>query len=161
MGWPSRNSYANEFITDMYYDKPITVASRSKACTVFARSNAGIVGSNPTQDMDLCVRLFCFCVVLCVGTCLATGWSPSKESYRLYKKRLRNWRRGQSPAKCCRAIDEWLNECLVLNVDGQSQKATLYDCSIFNIQQNASWNQHNIYKLINCRQICSSQFHNN
>jgi hypothetical protein len=27
--------------------------------TVFARSNAGIVGSNPTQAMDICVRLFC------------------------------------------------------------------------------------------------------
>jgi hypothetical protein len=29
----------------------------------------------------MCARLFC--VVLCVGSGLATGWSPSKESYRL------------------------------------------------------------------------------
>jgi hypothetical protein len=36
-------------------------------------SNARIVGSNPTQGMDVCVRLFC---VLCVGSCLATGQSP-------------------------------------------------------------------------------------
>jgi hypothetical protein len=36
-----------------------------------ARSNAGIVGSNPTQGMD--VRLFCVHVVLCVGRGLATG----------------------------------------------------------------------------------------
>jgi hypothetical protein len=31
------------------------VAARSKAWTVFARSNAGIVGSNPTQGMDVCI----------------------------------------------------------------------------------------------------------
>jgi hypothetical protein len=28
---------------------PVTVAERSKACTVFDRSEAGIVGSNPTH----------------------------------------------------------------------------------------------------------------
>jgi hypothetical protein len=33
------------------------VAERSKTCTVFARSEAGIVGSNPTQDMDV----LCLC----------------------------------------------------------------------------------------------------
>jgi hypothetical protein len=32
--------------------KPVTVAARSKA--VFARSDAGIVGLNPTQDMYVC-----------------------------------------------------------------------------------------------------------
>jgi hypothetical protein len=39
----------------------------------FARSNIGIVGSNPTQDMDVCVRLFCACVVPCICIGLATG----------------------------------------------------------------------------------------
>jgi hypothetical protein len=34
-------------------EKPVTVAARAKACTVFARSEAGIVGSNPTQGMDV------------------------------------------------------------------------------------------------------------
>jgi hypothetical protein len=29
------------------------VAELSKACTVFARSEAGTVGSNPTQDIDV------------------------------------------------------------------------------------------------------------
>jgi hypothetical protein len=54
--------------------KPVTVAERSKACTVFARSEDGIVGSNPTQDMDVwCV---CVCVFLCLGRGLATSWSP-------------------------------------------------------------------------------------
>jgi hypothetical protein len=47
--------------------KPTTGVTRSKAWTVFALSKAGIVGSNPTQGMDVCVRLFCLCVVLCVG----------------------------------------------------------------------------------------------
>jgi hypothetical protein len=32
---------------------PMTVVERSKACTVFARSEAGTVGSNPTQGMDV------------------------------------------------------------------------------------------------------------
>jgi hypothetical protein len=32
---------------------PVTVAERSKACTVFARSEPGIVGSNSTQGMDV------------------------------------------------------------------------------------------------------------
>jgi hypothetical protein len=45
---------------------PITVATRSKAWTVFARLNAGIVGSNPIQGIDVCVRLFCVCAVLCM-----------------------------------------------------------------------------------------------
>jgi hypothetical protein len=49
------------------------VAASSKALTVFACSNTGIVGSNPTRDMDVCLRLFCMCVVLCVGRGLATS----------------------------------------------------------------------------------------
>jgi hypothetical protein len=32
---------------------PVTVAEWSKEFTVFARSEAGIVGSNPTQGMDV------------------------------------------------------------------------------------------------------------
>jgi hypothetical protein len=38
---------------------PVTVAPRSKAWTVLARSDAGIVGSNPTQGMNIwCVYAF-------------------------------------------------------------------------------------------------------
>jgi hypothetical protein len=57
---------------------PVTVAEQSRACTVFARSEAGIVGSNPIQCMDVwCVYVFfCVCVVLCLGSGLATGQSP-------------------------------------------------------------------------------------
>jgi hypothetical protein len=56
----------------------LKTATRSTAWTVFARSNAGIVCSNPTQGMDVCVCLFCVCVVLYVGSGLATSWSPVK-----------------------------------------------------------------------------------
>jgi hypothetical protein len=57
---------------------PITVAARYKAWTVFARSKIGIVGSKPTQGMDVYVRLFGVYVVLCVGGGLAVGWSPAQ-----------------------------------------------------------------------------------
>jgi hypothetical protein len=36
----------------------------------------GVVGSNPTRCIDVCVRLFCVCVVLCVGSGPAKVWSP-------------------------------------------------------------------------------------
>jgi hypothetical protein len=78
------------------------VAAQPKAWTVFARSNAGIVGSNTPRGMDICVSLFCVCVVLCIGRGLVTGWSPSKEAYRLCI-RSRNCKRGQDPTKGCRA----------------------------------------------------------
>jgi hypothetical protein len=32
---------------------PVTVAERSKTCTAFVRSEAGIVGLNPNQGMDV------------------------------------------------------------------------------------------------------------
>jgi hypothetical protein len=83
-----------QLLSRMPLTPPITVGVRSKAWTVFARSNTGVVGSNPTQSMDGCLRLFCVCVVLCVGSGLATGWSPSKEFSRL-SIGLRNWKSGQ------------------------------------------------------------------
>jgi hypothetical protein len=43
-------------------NRPITVAARSSVCNVFACSNTEIVGSNPIQGMDVCLRLFCVCV---------------------------------------------------------------------------------------------------
>jgi hypothetical protein len=50
----------------------ITVAAPSKELDVLARSNIGILGSNPTQDMDV----FCVYSVFVLGSGLATGWSP-------------------------------------------------------------------------------------
>jgi hypothetical protein len=51
----------------------IIVAAQSKVSTVFARSNTGVVRSNPTRGKYVYVRLFCGYVVLCVGSGLATG----------------------------------------------------------------------------------------
>jgi hypothetical protein len=49
--WPYRDS------------RPVTVAALSKAWTLFARSDARIVGSNPTQDMIVwCVHAFILCL---------------------------------------------------------------------------------------------------
>jgi hypothetical protein len=77
---------------------PITVVARSKAWTAFACSNTGIMGSYPTRSMDVCVRLFCVCVVLCVGKGLATGWSPVQgflpTVYRIKKLKKRPGSKG-------------------------------------------------------------------
>jgi hypothetical protein len=40
---------------------PVSMTERSKASTVFGRSNIGIAGSNPTRGMDVCLRLSVLC----------------------------------------------------------------------------------------------------
>jgi hypothetical protein len=45
---------------------PITVTAPCKARTVFARLNAGIVCSNSTQGMDICVCVYSVFVLSCV-----------------------------------------------------------------------------------------------
>jgi hypothetical protein len=68
--------HISPIFTHVLATEPITMAAQSKAWIMtFSRSNAGILDSNPTQGMDMCVLLFCVCVVLCVGSGLATGWS--------------------------------------------------------------------------------------
>jgi hypothetical protein len=67
-------------------DKPVTAAAGSKAWTVFVLSNTGIVGSNPTQGMCVCLRLFC----VCIGSGFATGWSPVQGVLNTVLG-LRNW----------------------------------------------------------------------
>jgi hypothetical protein len=44
----------------------ITVAARSKALSIFARSNTGIKISNPTQSMSVCVCAYSVFVLSCV-----------------------------------------------------------------------------------------------
>jgi hypothetical protein len=54
--------------------EPVTVAERSKACTDFARTEAGILVSNPTQHGCLaCVCVYSVFVVLCLGRGLVTS----------------------------------------------------------------------------------------
>jgi hypothetical protein len=86
---------------------PITVAAGSKTWSVFAPWNAGFVGLNPTRGTDICVRLFCVCAVLCVGSGLATGWSLVRGAlltlYRIMK--LKKTARAQQ-----RSVEPLLNE---------------------------------------------------
>jgi hypothetical protein len=84
---------------------PITVAAQSKAWTGSARSNAGIVSSNPNEDVDVCIVciysvLMLFCVLV---EALRRADPTSKESYLLCIG-SRNWKSGQDPTKGCRAI---------------------------------------------------------
>jgi hypothetical protein len=107
-----RNTFSTVDLTLMsslwFVPEPMTVAARSKVWTVFARSNAGIVGSNPTQDMDVCVRLRLFrvCVILCVNSGLAMGWSPVQEDLStLY--RIKSLKKRPRSNKDCRAIGRY------------------------------------------------------
>jgi len=43
------------------FDEPVSIAARSKASTVFGRSNIGIVDSNPARGMDMCPRFSVLC----------------------------------------------------------------------------------------------------
>jgi hypothetical protein len=47
--------------------------------------------SNPSWGMDVCVCLFCVCVVLCVRKGLAMAWPPFTGPYRLFLV-LRDWK---------------------------------------------------------------------
>jgi hypothetical protein len=42
-------------------EPPVSIAARSKAITVFGRSNIGIAGSNPARGMDVCLCFFMLC----------------------------------------------------------------------------------------------------
>jgi hypothetical protein len=113
----------------LYWMKlPIPVTSHSKAWTFFARSNARIVGSSPSRGMDICLRLTCVCVVLFVGSCLATGWCPVQgvlpNVYRIkkLKKRPMSKKRTVEPL-----IDGWTNGRMDWWVDRQTDGRTEID----------------------------------
>jgi hypothetical protein len=79
-------------------DKLITVASRSKAWTTFARLNTGVVGLNPTWGMDVCVRLFCVCVsYVQAGSGLAAGVQVVLLTILMMKKLKRRPRSNKGP----------------------------------------------------------------
>jgi hypothetical protein len=65
-----------------------TTAAWSKARNVLARSNTGIVGSNPTHGMDVCLRLLCICLQVAA---LRRADHSSKVTYGLSKiKKLKH-----------------------------------------------------------------------
>jgi hypothetical protein len=59
---------------------PVSIAERSKACTVYDRLNTEIAGSNPFRGMDVSS---CFCVVFSCVSVEALLWTAlrTKESY--------------------------------------------------------------------------------
>jgi hypothetical protein len=80
------------------------VAALSKAWTVFARSN-------PSRGVDVCVRLFCVCVVLCVGSAALRLADPTpKETYRLCKKDLETEEEARAQKKAVEPLNEWMNQ---------------------------------------------------
>jgi hypothetical protein len=87
---------------------PVAVAEQPKAWSVFARSDYGIVGSNPIRDMVFgCVYdLFCIYVVLCVGRGLVMGLITGPRSPTVCKKWLRNWIRGQGTERAGSVIEK-------------------------------------------------------
>jgi hypothetical protein len=89
---------------------PITVVARCEAWTVFARSNTGIVGSNPFQGMDMYVYSV-FCVVLCIGSGLEMGWSLVQESYRLHNNDYETEEEARAQHGPVEPLmNEWMNE---------------------------------------------------
>jgi hypothetical protein len=54
-----------------------TRAEKIWLITVVVRSvDTGLVGSNPTRGMGICLLLFCVYIVLCVDNGLAAGLPP-------------------------------------------------------------------------------------
>jgi hypothetical protein len=47
------------FLVHKLFFRPITAAERSEAQNVFTRSGTGIVGSNPSRGIDVCLCFFC------------------------------------------------------------------------------------------------------
>jgi hypothetical protein len=87
--------YKHILMTSSFSYKNVALAARSKVWTVFALLNAGIVGSNLTQGMDVCVRLFC------LGSAPETGRTPVQgvlqAVYRI--KKLNKWPRSTRAVK--------------------------------------------------------------
>jgi hypothetical protein len=69
------------------HERIYVLVRRSKALTVFRRSNSGLVGSNPARDMDVCPRFSVLCCPVQV-VALRRADPPSKESYQMSKNRF-------------------------------------------------------------------------
>jgi hypothetical protein len=53
--------FLQEYITQQLEHSPASIAERSKACTVFSRSNIEITASNPARGVDVCLRVSVLC----------------------------------------------------------------------------------------------------
>jgi hypothetical protein len=102
----------------------VTVAARSKAWTVSARSGAGIVGSNPTLGLVV----WCVCVCVCVyAFILCLCWPVFRQrpcdelttrlrSPTVCEKWLRSWIRGQGPEWAVRSIENYIYIYIYISV---------------------------------------------
>jgi hypothetical protein len=54
-------NYLSMFQNLTVWNQPVSVAERSKACTVYDRLNIEITGSNPTRGMDVCLHFSVLC----------------------------------------------------------------------------------------------------
>jgi hypothetical protein len=79
--WVLKCNYIHLFI---YSWQPVKIAAQSKAWTVFARSDARIVGSNHIQGMDVWC-MYAFMLSCAYVAALRRADHSSKESYRLWK----------------------------------------------------------------------------
>jgi hypothetical protein len=61
---------------------PVSIAERSKACTVYDHLNIEIAVLNPAQGMNVCLSV---CVVLSCVSVEALHWTdpPTKKSYQM------------------------------------------------------------------------------
>jgi hypothetical protein len=78
--------------------RPITVAVRSKVRNVFARSNTGIVDSNPTRGTVLRMSFYSVPVVLCIERPCewlipVQGIPPSVSKFQISCR----WEQGREP----------------------------------------------------------------
>jgi hypothetical protein len=76
---PDSRLYWKRILSYQYCTLSIRVAARSKAWNAFARSNTGIVGSNPTEGIDVCV--YSVFVLSCSGICHKFPGGASKRHY--------------------------------------------------------------------------------
>jgi hypothetical protein len=63
-------------------DRPVPMAARSKARSVFDRSNTEVAGSNSARGMDVCTSFSVLCCSVQLEA-LRRADNPSKESYQM------------------------------------------------------------------------------
>jgi hypothetical protein len=87
------------------------VAALSKPWTAFAFFNTGVVGSNPTRGMDICICVYSVFVLSSVYVA-ALRWADhsSKESYRLCKKSYETEEEARTQQRAVEPLmNEWMN----------------------------------------------------
>jgi hypothetical protein len=98
--WRARSPYLYPSGTGW---RPITASARSEVWTVFARLNTGVVGSNPTARMDVCVCLNCIYAVLCASSGLATCVDPPSKLFYWLCKKIKKLKKRPRPKRAVKA----------------------------------------------------------